>query len=351
MAVYLPTFLVPSVGQSIDFTQSQNFSAQVNGLVITHYQIRIYNNSTNALLYDIGKLALSPNLYDKQILSHTVPANSVTNGLELKWTLQVWENTSTVTSREIYFKGYGNPTFSVTIPETINSKTYEFVGVYSHPQNVNIKRFQFKIYDSSNNVLENSGDIYSANTKYKPKNISFINGNTYKVEGICEDINGVIVSSGIKTFSVDYPRPSLSIVPDATVNHKTSGVIVKWSKAIQKNGTVVGTYSYVNNFISQGNKGLLIDASSNLSYMVDIPKDFTVQVIYRPEMGFTSGIMVELDSSYKVGYEQGRFYFKNNGTEVYSLPISLPSNLFMIVMRSQDVLIIQNNIILSWLKI
>jgi hypothetical protein len=319
---------------------NQNFTAQVNGVVITDYQLKIYNNSTNVLLYDSTKITLNPYLYDKDTLSHIVPANSVLNGLELKWTLQVWSNTETVISKEVYFVSYGIPTFTLDMPEAISVKTYNFVATYNHPQNVSIKKFQFKLYDSNNNILGTSGDIYSANTKYNFKDISFINGNTYKVESIAEDINGVIVSSGIKTFTVTYPQPSLNIFPSTEIDYKTSGVKVKWGVAKQINGIINGTVSYGDFTKYSKTKGVTISSNSNVSYYTDIPKTFTAKFFIKFSANF-SGIFCELFDRYKIGYDREnlRFYFENGDILEYKEKQELTNNVYLIIITPTNFIV------------
>jgi hypothetical protein len=340
MAIYLPTYLSPITAESRDMTQNQIFTSVINGTFATHYQLKIYNNVNNAVLYDSTKITLSPYLYDKQILTHTVPSNSVTNGLELKWTLQVWQNTNTVTSREVYFKSYSNPTFTMTVPSIINSCTYEFIGIYTHPQNINIRRFNFKLYDVNENILSESGDIYTSNTKYVFTDISFANGVSYKVEGLVEDENGIIVSTGIQSFEVSYSPPSLIIVPTAKFDKSTSGVTLNWSKAVQNLCTVNGTVEYVNNFLKTDNHGLHLTKGSDINYSLDIPLDFTCPFILKLETGF-EGIICNLSGEgiYIFGYREGCFFTTINGITEYGIKRKIGSNPFLIALRPTNVYI------------
>lgn len=333
MAVYLPTFMSPYTAECRDMTQIQIFTATVNGTVITDYEVRIYNNTTNTQLYDSGKIHLTSYLFDGQILSHTIPANTLANGIELKWTLQVWQNTNTITSREVYFVSFSNPTFIMPVPPNINSKSYTFSGNYSHPQNINVKRFQMLLYDANDVLLEDSGDIYNANIQYKFQNNDFVNGSVYKVEGIIEDENGVIISTGKQVFTVYYEQPSLLIRPSAVVDNTTSAISLQWQKAIQTTGVINGTYSYIDSFAKVENrKGLFLDDSSILTFNTDIPQEFTL--VYFIQFGDNiDGTICELLDGYVIGYDQthNRFYFQNDNITDYQNVQVLTHNPYLLI--------------------
>ena len=77
MAIFKPNQLSPQ-NTTIDATSDNTFSWVTNGTVQSGYRMYIYNNDTDALVYDSTE-QVSPNQY------HDVPALSLTNGIDYKW--------------------------------------------------------------------------------------------------------------------------------------------------------------------------------------------------------------------------------------------------------------------------
>lgn len=335
--IYLSTNMAPK-NSTINPTVSNVFSATMNGSIITAYRIYIYNNDTGTQLYDTTKVTLGTSLYDKSTLNVTIPANSISANQNCKWTLTVYDNASNSTlTGEVFFKSYGVAIITMTIPSSVTSQTYTPIATYSHPQSIAIKKFKFILYDSSSIILKDSGYIFSANLTYVFD--GFINGSIYSIECIVTDQNDIVSSSGIKTFTVSYSPPSISIIPNASVFPDLGAVQVVWGQAIQIVGTVTGTSSYSNNFIRNNNKSLQIDSSSNISYTINIPLQFNLKFKILFSTGFT-GVFCSLgNNDYQIGYDGTRFYFNNKGITVYGLITSLPTVPIYVDVRPTDILV------------
>jgi len=344
MGLYRPTFLKPQ-NISIDMSQDYDFTAQVNGTTITSYRLRIFRIDNNALLHDTGTIALLTPLYDRDILQHTVVADTITYKGALKWILTASNSSTSADSAETPFWNWSTPSYTMIVPPTIGEKEYEFVATYSQAQGVNISKFKFIWYDSSDNILADSDWIYSANTKYTFD--GFLNGQTYSVESIVETEYNVQVSTGKHVFDIDYDEPSFIIVPDANVNNKDSSVQIDWAGAVQIPGDVTGTYDYVEDFLVDGNWGLHLHDSSSISWDVAIPMNFTATFIIQLPVGFT-GVFCKLGDEYEVGYTGDRFFFKHNGTEEYGLPFPITINPFIIAIRPTDVYVRYLDVFNTW---
>jgi len=328
---------------------NQDFTCQVNGTSITDYQIIIYKVSDNSTLYDSTKITLSPSLYDKDTLTHTITGGTVTYRGAVKWTITTYSSALYATTTETLFYNQTIPTLTFSPPATITSKFYDFTATYAQTESIALKRFKFIWATSAGVEIEDSGWFYSSNIHYQFD--GFTNGVSYKVKCIIENQLGVEIDSGYKSFTTTYStQPSLILVPTVTLLASSSAIKVDWSGAFQALGVVTGTSSYVDDFLITGNHGLQLDDSSLIDFTVAIPIDFTAMVVYQPDATFTSGIMVRLGSDYDIGYTDGRFYFNNNGTIVYGIPRTLPTTPFLIGIRDQDALIIQSNAILEWLR-
>lgn len=329
-----------------DMSVDQIFSAQVNGTKCKMYRVMIFNNSTNEKLYDTSGITLTETLYDKDILNHTVPANTVTNGLRLKWVISMGEeisllNVMGVSSGEIFFTSSGIPTVSLTPPVTITSHSYEFSSTYDHPNFTYPKQYKYILYDNNDKVIDESEYIYSSKLKYAFD--GFFNTNTYKIECIVIDQNNVTTTSGKKTFNVSYSQPNLIIVPDAIALEDKSAVSIKIGKVVQTVGVPFGAITFVNNFIRANNKGAqLINTATptSITYPVNITMQTTTKFKYKFADGFTGIFYGQGENDeYKVGYDGTKFYFNNKGSVCFSEPIALPSEPIYIVVRPTDVFI------------
>lgn len=76
--------------QAIDGELENTFFCVISGTVCTAYQINIYENSTNKLLYTGEKTEVSK--YNQETLNMNVPANSFINGVDLIWNMKLWTN-------------------------------------------------------------------------------------------------------------------------------------------------------------------------------------------------------------------------------------------------------------------
>ena len=400
--IYLPTNFQPK-NEARDMSIAQMFSVQVHGVICTDYQIIIKNNDTGVTIYDSTKLHLSIPLYDKSTLYHTVPANSITNGVNYKWIITVYENTNNVTSGEQFFKSYGNPTVTLSIPLTISTQAYSPRAIYYHPQSISIQKFKYILYDSSDNVLTETDYFYSANLTYDFD--GFLNGSTYQIECIVMDQNDITVSSGKQSFNVNYSQPNVNVTPVVEILEDKSASKIKWGKAVQVSGVTTGIISYID-FLSSNNKAInlepyiiqtnltndrnsteinpmdlynytestltpinifskwgvntsdaiitklgeieidddiinSINDISTLKYDVNIPSQFNFKCKIIFGDGFVSGVFLGFGTNddYKIGYNGIRFYFNNKGSVYYGTPKLLPTEAIYIDVRPTDVFI------------
>ena len=391
--LYKPTFLQPQ-NVEIDMANNQMFSCQVNGTVITTYRIKLYRVDTSALLYDTTTITLPSPLYDKDILTHTISGGTITYRGQIKWTIEVGNGTSTLTSSETPFWNWSDPVYTMTVPATITTKSYQFTAAYSQAQSISILKFKFIWYDDNDVILQDAGWIYSADTKYTFD--GFITGNDYKVESIAVDEYNYSVSTGKQTFTVLYPAPAVLMTPDAVQYDATSFVDVNWSKAVSIPGYTTGTYQFVDDFLVPGNHGLHLDSGSTIYWNVDIPIDFTgtfvlqlapmwdtdvsydqnAKVVFNeqiyisltngnmgnfPDLSPTDwvqnnfdGLICQLHGTsqlYQVGYTIDSFYFAINGVQfdLKYLPITI--NPFLVAMRPTRIYVKYWEVFNTWEKI
>jgi hypothetical protein len=371
LTIYTPSTIFPN-NESVDFSEDQIFRTKINGRQVTDYQIIIRKISDNSLVYDSNKISLTTVLYDKEIILHTITADVIAFKGELKWVVTTWNGTENTTSKETPFYSFSLPALSLNVPSVINQKKYEFLINYNQSEDIPVNKYKFIWYSENDEVIEDTDYIYSGSLRHIFD--GFISGETYKIEGMIETIYGVIVSTGKQTFTATYLSPSLVIKPNVEYLSDKSAIKMTWKKPNSVIGFVNGTYEYSDDFIVNENKGLKLNENSFEYYdNLNIEEDFIATIVYKPNAEFTNGKMVELDdNNYIVGYEDGRFYFKKHSDDligygelgygeltyggiediqVYGIPMNLPTEPFLICLRSQDVIIIQNNEILEYLKV
>lgn len=275
--IYQSKFMEPK-NTSVDMSAIQDFTCVVSGSQITDYRLIIYNNDTSAVLYDTTKTALGTNLYNGDTLSVSVPASSVANDLDLKWTLEYWNGTESVVSFEVFFISDPIGTLTITVPATVTAQKYTFDGTYSESATIGIKKWYYEIFDDSDVLLETTDESSSGNITHTFE--GFLSGESYKIKGTLENANGIIIESTTYTFDVTYSTPESDITPVVTFDCDKQALNVAYGDLVTTVGSVSGTSSYEGDFIYDGNKGLKLDKSAILSYEdIEVPAVYTAHAV------------------------------------------------------------------------
>ena len=392
MAIYRPSFLSPA-STTVDMTEVNTFTAQVNGTKATAFQIYIYQLN-NTLIHDSGKINLLPYLYDKDILSYNVPTIAGINGQQLKWTLTTYEGVNSVTSRETPFFAYTTPTVTMSVPATITENQYTFDITYTQVEDIYIQKWKLLLYDVNSVLLNDTDWNYGGELTYTFS--VFTNGGSYKIKAVVVNQKELETESVTYSFSVAYSAPNTTVIPTATLLCDESAIQLDWYEPIETIGVVTGQSSYVDNFMITGNHGLALGAfdcatalellvdnngdqvltsegediyvydgivsvgtlptsDSKIEFDIETNTDFTAKLVYQPAIDFVSGILVELydddnNIAYSVGYDGERFYFENGDILISGTPMHIPRLPFLIAIRSQDVVIVYNYEVVEHLK-
>ena len=343
-SIYQPTFPSPR-NQARDMSINQIFTVVVDGSTIDAYRLRIFNNSTNAQIYDSTKVSLGTNLFDGDTLSVTIPANTVTNGTEAKWTLEYFNGTESAISQEIFFIASANPTFTITVPSTITSQSFEFVGTYSQAQNIPIQSWFYILYDAEGNAIITTDTNFSGNIRHTFEGL--ISNTSYQLQGFGTTQQNVEFQTIRYTFNVQYAEPSIITIPTAVPDSDRTAMTVGLGELVILNGTTTGTFEYINNFLVDGNIGLKLNSGSSISYSRTVPTDFSHTFFWQPVSTSFSGRIIRLDNSgsasyYEVGYQNGRFYYEISGLRQYTDSFDLANNkVFLIAILPTRTIIIE----------
>jgi len=350
MAIYQSISLIPSNTTTtvIDGTELNVFSFMCQGTTITKYNATIYKLSDNSVVYTTGDVPLSPVGYNGDTVSFNVPINTLTNGTQYKWNVTTYENASSITSFTATFWANAKATISMTIPSTISAQSYNFTATYVQTDNVPISYFYFVLSDSTG-IIKQTDLTFSGNVKTTFS--GFVDDNSYTVQVFGMTSNGYMFNSPVYMFNVNYPQPSISIVPTVIQNCKTSIVDIKWGGVVVIGGSVIGAYSYIQNYGLSNNWALSLGDTSYYSSDFEIPETFSYRMSYKP-IDFTSGKMVSFQSTegtkmYEFGYDStySRFYVNINGSYGYSQILPLPTTDFMVFLNPLDAYVRIDNIL------
>lgn len=346
MAIYQAKFLSPS-NTAIDGTLANIFSCVLQGTTITKYNAKAYNNSTGTQVYTTGDVVLSPVRYNNDFLSFTVPLNTFTNGIEYKWEITTFEGSASATSIQVVFKANATASLTSTTPSSITSQSYTFAFTYSQAQNIPINYWYMEFRDSNNDLLLRTENQYNGNITYKYS--GFASGESYSVKCIVVNTNGVEVQSPIYNFSVTYARPNINVVPTIIQDAFSSIINVIWGAVTIITGVLNGTSTYIQNYGIANNWALNLNSNSYVDFSLNIPNNFTAIVPVKHNVGFTNGVICELNGangSYYIGYDNtlGKYYFNNKGIIGYSQALPLPTTDYILFVRSTDAFVKINNI-------
>lgn len=347
MAVlYKPTYLYPD-GIALDMTLPQTFTSLVNlgSGYIDSYKIVIYDADSNSVLYDTSYMPIGHAVYNGETLGVVIPANSVANGLRLKWTFSHQDNfNNNITSYETACFSATDPVFTITVPSSVTEQSFAFDGDYYQAENVALKWWYYVLYDSSNEIVLQTDLSYSGNIIYTYD--GFVDGQTYKIKGFGETQQRKSIETPLYSFTVDYVQPSVLTKPTLTLNCQSTAVDVNLGNLYQLNGVTTGTTSYVN-FLNSGNYGLQMNSGATLTYSgITIPNTFTYHNVFKfASTGARS--IVELSNtltseSILIGFDGTTMYKRVNAGYTYGANRTVStSNYYLIFVEFNSVYIFE----------
>lgn len=188
------------------------------------YQIKIYRNSDNELIYDTEKI-LSVSTQS------TILADTLTNGVLYKYQIIVWNQIDeSATSEWIMFKCSSTPSvsFSNLLPNAqILNSSYTFQGQYTQLQNVPIMSWRMILYNNLNSIIGDTNIIFSDTPEYIFSGLN--SESAYFIEVQCTSQDGLSSSSGKIPFKTKYETPPLTIALEAENNKDDASVKLLWN--------------------------------------------------------------------------------------------------------------------------
>lgn len=163
--------------------------------------LTIKNNTTEEVVYGERKNSL--------LLKHTLPANTLQNGILYKATIQVVDRNNNISpaSDLVLFYCYTQPTISTTLnyDEIIQNSSCTIGIIYEQPEGEELQSFKIELYNSFKEL------IYTSNMKYDISSTVTLTGledsMEYYVQAVGETINHMITESGLVRINVEYIQP------------------------------------------------------------------------------------------------------------------------------------------------
>lgn len=351
MGLYKPMEYYP-YNETVDATSSAlTFWLKIRGTQCIKYTIYLYDVSTNTLQYSDTQ-TLDATLYDGNTLNITVDMSAL--GADLYyWIADLYYDSTHYISTDNYpFTASSPPSlvFSPVIPSTVTSPSWQFIGSYTQAENVDVKYWEMRLYDSAvtqaqitagtATYLQTSGETWNTNIRYTFNGL--ISGSSYKIQCTGMTDGEISFATTLTSFNVAYVVPVSSAQPIAVLNDDSS-ITVNWGNIVSITGVITGSASYVANYLYAGNYGLHLESGADVTFPLDFNAPFTMHWICTPEAGFT-GDMGEINDTaginyIKLGYDGSKFYLNINGNYYYGTPEVLSTNPYKLGIISDGITI------------
>lgn len=319
--IFSPSNISPK-NTSFDATADKLITWTNKGTLQQKYKVLIKNNNTSADVYDTGEVTSAIN-------SHTLPSNSLSNGTDYKYTIQVWGiDSTTATSNYNYISCHAtpvttftNPVFSAT-PVTINSQNFTFQISYTQAQTVGLKSYRIILYDSTGTtILDDSGELYDYLLQYEV--VGMTRGTSYKIYATVTANDDLTSNTGQKDIVIaNYTLPDDTPVLNVTENNNDGTVEIDWADLKIITPVVTGGYSYVAGKFYQG---LQLDVASEIQYNETFEDD-GYSFTYWTKLSYgQNGDFMQIGDNVFIGYDSTllKFYHRVDSTYTYSDVITL----------------------------
>ena len=192
------------------------------------------------------------------------------------------------------------PSVSISnIPETVSLKYHTFNGNYEQTDNVAIVYHQFDLYvknsDGSMSLVNTTGRVYSANLSYSYD--AFRTGNTYYIQMTIENDMGIISTTDLYSFNVNYEIIEYLQQPHAVLDERRNAVNISWVAPIEHEGQAIKVgskaptqfnylyntpYNLVNSMHTNGYEAIWQSEDG----LCVLPENFNITLQFNPDSNF-----------------------------------------------------------------
>ncbi len=321
--IFQPVSLSPK-NLSVDGNSIQTFTWKSTGAPQTDYQVIIRNNSDDSLVYNSFKI-------QSTISSHTIPKNTMINGNDYKWQVQVWNNGDSAISDWVFVAANTTPVITFTDPNFldpiyIDSQEYTFKVNYAQAESIIVKMYRFILWDQNGTVILYDSDwIYGISLEHKISGM--LRDTTYKIECQAYSQNDLFATTGKKSFVIsEYILPEGTPELDINVLDDVGAVEIKWNTQVAVAEVTDDQGNPQNAVFTTGKfgKGLSLGSNQELTYTKPVTTDYTLSFYIKLAYGH-DGDFVEFDNGIIMGYDATlkKFYLNDNDVYLYSNEVSL----------------------------
>ncbi len=200
----------------------------IGGTQVVKNKLTIKNNVTLAEVYSQEQTTFR--------FEHTVPANTLTNGIYYQAYIETYDAQGNVSSpsNAIQFYCYNAPSFEFSNMPTGNviaNGNFSFEVTYNQIQGETLNAYRFNLYNSSGGLEATSGTLFNTSTSL-PLVVSYLftgfeNNTEYYIECTGTTKNGMQVSTGRELIVVKYTPPELYSTLFLTNNCKEGYVTIQ----------------------------------------------------------------------------------------------------------------------------
>jgi uncharacterized protein YjfI (DUF2170 family) len=227
-------------GQTVDGKESNIISWMVTGAIQSSFSIDIIRNSDNSSVWSLARTYSYSTKY-------TLPNNILTNGLEYKISVTVWDDkNTTATSDWEVFQTSSRPIVTLSSIGLVSSPSYNFQANYSQLESIGIKSFTVFLYDSKGNLVNTSGILTTSDISLSFIFSNLISEKTYQVEFQATSNKGLLGTSGKISFDVLYTQPTINVNLTAE-NTDDAGINISWNVIQIIGNTDCSPPLYINN--------------------------------------------------------------------------------------------------------
>lgn len=234
-----PYNLHPTGGIAIDSKEANNMSWSVSGDIQVAYEIKIFNNTNNALVWSLPKTPTYANNF-------SLPAQTLTNGREYKWQVTIYNDSGkSIASDFQIFQTSTRPVVLIDQLGTISSPSYLFTAKYQQPENISLRSWHALLYNEKMALIGQTGIQTGSELQYRYNDLK--SESDYYIEFHVTSIKGLTGSSGKIKFQVLYTQPKINVSLSAENVSEIAGIQLSWN-ATQIIGSVdTSPPIYINN--------------------------------------------------------------------------------------------------------
>ena len=209
------------------------------------------SNTVRIKINDVEETIVYEQMLQTMRLEHIIPMDSgLVNGSLYNVSVKVTDSNGKDSewSTPLLFYCYSTPIFKINIEpdEIIRAQTYGVNITYEQTEGELLQSYRVQVFNSNDNV------IYDSNIRYILDTVKITNlqdDSHYYIIATGETINGMVLSTGKISFSVDFLKSEAYFVCELKNQYDTGGVYIK-SNIVSVEGESESDVVYIDNDIA-----------------------------------------------------------------------------------------------------